>query len=208
MQGTIIVYASTRKQPMGTTTDKTKSYFTYADYCTWSDQKRWELIDGEAFEMTPAPSRSHQDSLRELFLEIGVFLRGKSCTIYSSPFDVRLYDSPEQADNQIPTVVQPDLVVICDQTKLDEQGCRGAPDLVIEITSPGSISRDLKTKLKLYEKHGVKEYWIVSPSEKTISVFNRNKQGLYGKPIVCIGKEKVRSEVLEGICVVVGDVFV
>ena len=193
---------------MGTTTDKTKTYFTYADYCTWSDQGRWELIDGEAFEMTPAPSRSHQDTLRELILEIGIFLRGKRCKIYSSPFDVRLYDSPDQPNSLIPTVVQPDLVVICDKTKLDDQGCRGAPDLVIEITSPGSIARDLKTKLELYEKHGVKEYWIVSPNEKTISVFNRNEQGLYGKPIVFSDKEKVRSEVLEGISVVAGDVFV
>jgi Uma2 family endonuclease len=208
MQETIIVYASTRKRSMGTTTDKTKAHSTYADYCAWSDQRRWELIDGEAFEMTPAPSRSHQDTLRELILEIGIFLRGKPCTIYPSPFDVRLYDSPDQADSQIPTVVQPDLVVICDKAKLDERGCRGAPDLVIEITSPGSISRDLKTKLNLYEKHGVKEYWIVSPSKKTISVFNRNKQGLYGKPIVCIDKEKVRSEVLEGIGIAAGEVFV
>jgi Uma2 family endonuclease len=193
---------------MRTTTDKKKVHSTYADYCSWSDQERWELIDGDAFKMTPAPSRSHQDSLRELFLTIGNFLKGELCTIYSSPFDVRLYDFPEQADTQIPTVVQPDLVVICDQTKLDEQGCRGAPDLVIEITSPGSLSRDLKTKLNLYEKHGVKEYWVVSPSEKTISVFNRNKQGLYDKPSIYVRKEKVRSEILEGISIVAEDVFV
>jgi Uma2 family endonuclease len=192
---------------MGTTTDKKKACSTYADYCTWSDQGRWELIDGEALEMTPAPSRSHQDSLRELFLAIGNFLRGKPCTIYSSPFDVRLYDSPDQTDSQIPTVVQPDLVVICDKTKLDERGCLGAPDLVIEITSPESISRDLKTKLNLYEKHGVKEYWVVNPSEKTVSVFYRNKQEHYDKPAIYTGKEKMRSEILEGISIVVDEVF-
>jgi Uma2 family endonuclease len=187
--------------------DKTIEHFTYADYCSRTDQIRREIIDGQVYEMTPAPSRSHQDVLRELIIRIGLFLKGKPCKVYPSPFDVRLLDNPDQEDNQISTIVQPDLTVVCDNSKLDDKGCRGAPELTIEITSPESLSRDLKTKLALYQKHGVTEYWIVNPGEKTISVFNRNKNGQFGKPIVYSSNDKIRSVVLDGIDITAGEIF-
>ncbi len=190
---------------MGKYIEKTDTKFTYKDYCTWYDE-RWELINGQAFKMTPAPSRCHQDALRELFLKIGNFLKGKPCVIYSSPFDVRLYDTKWQSDESIITVVQPDIVIICDKSKLDEKGCRGAPDLVIEITSPESIIRDEKIKLSLYEKHAVKEYWIVNPTDKTISVYTINKKH-YDKPLVYKNKDTVKSEILKGIKIVVENIF-
>lgn len=190
---------------MGKYIEKTDTKFTYKDYCGWSEE-RWELIDGKAFKMTPAPSKNHQDTLRELFLKIGNFLIGKPCVLYSSPFDVRLFDTKWQSDESITTVVQPDIVVICDHSKLDEKGCRGAPDLVIEITSPESIVRDEKIKLSLYEKHTVKEYWIVNPTDKTISVYTINNKH-YNKPLVYKNKDIVKSDFLKGIKIVVENIF-
>ena len=131
--------------------------YTYGDYLRWDDGERWELIDGVAYNMTPAPNRRHQAILRELSYQFTAFLAGKPCEVYFSPFDVRLPEHNEK-DEEVTTVVQPDLVVICDPDKLDDRGCRGAPDLVNEILSPSTSRKDMKTKLELYEKRGVREY--------------------------------------------------
>src|SRR5665647_2743669 len=122
--------------------------------------ERWELINGQAYNMTPAPSRRHQEISGQLHTLFNNYLRGKTCRIYAAPFDVRLPQMQESYE-QTSTVVQPDLVVVCDKTKLDQQGCKGSPDLVMEITSPSTFQKDLKEKFNLYERVSVLEYWIV-----------------------------------------------
>jgi Uma2 family endonuclease len=140
-------------------------YFTYSDYLQWEGDERWELIDGEAYLMAAAPRRAHQRVCGELFAQFHAFLKGKPCQVYDAPFDVRL--DPYGADD---TVVQPDIVVVCDASKLDDYGCSGVPDLVVEIISPSSAVRDKVEKFRLYRRFGVKEYWIIDPDAKTLRV--------------------------------------
>jgi Uma2 family endonuclease len=158
-----------------------KEIFTYGDYETWPEDQRWELIDGVPYDMTPAPSRRHQEILGALHLQFAAYLKGKPCRVYLAPFDVRLPEGPEE-EAKIKTVVQPDLTVICDRTKLDDKGCKGAPDLAIEITSPHTAAKDAKIKLALYEKAGVREFWLVEPADATVMVFTLNNNKKYGEP--------------------------
>ncbi len=162
--------------------NNTEQLWTYTDYLTWDDSQRWELIDGIAFDMSPAPSRQHQELSGELFRQLANYLKDKPCNVYDAPFDLRLSEKPNSSDNYIDTVVQPDILVVCDKSKLDDRGCNGAPDLIVEITSPSTAKMDLTTKFDLYQKHGVKEYWIVHPAEKTVMVFKLLETGLYGAP--------------------------
>ena len=150
---------------------KTGRKWTYADYLAWPDDERWEIIDGEAYNMSPAPSRLHQEISGKLFGSFYEYLKGKKCKLYAAPFDVRLPDLAGLTDEKIETVVQPDIVIICDRTKLDERGCIGAPDIVVEILSPATSGYDLKVKYQLYQQHGVKEYWIIHPAEQTLLVY-------------------------------------
>ena len=146
-------------------------HYTYADYLTWPDEERWEIIEGAAYDMTPAPSTRHQEISANFVIETGSMLRGLQCKIFAAPFDVRFpKDSASVNDREIDSVVQPDISIICDELKLDEKGCLGAPDLIIEILSKSAI-KDFNIKFKLYEKHQVKEYWIVSPEEQEVSVY-------------------------------------
>ena len=138
--------------------------FTYSDYCTWQDNEQWELVDGKAYAMAPAPSLGHQWISSNLHLLLAGFLKGKPCKVFYAPFDVRL-----NADTNDNTVVQPDLVVICDRAKLADTGCIGAPDMIIEILSPATSRRDRTLKFDLYLQAGVREYWIVDPETKTVS---------------------------------------
>ena len=163
--------------------------FTYGDYRTWPDNERWELIDGVAYDMSPAPSRSHQDICGELFFQFRSQLAGRTCRAYLAPFDVRLPQSDE-ADDDIDTVVQPDIVVVCDRNKLDDKGCKGAPDLVIEILSPYTAHKDLNEKFRLYERVGVKEYWIVHPLDRTVMVFRRDGDS-FGHPAMFAGDDSI-----------------
>ncbi len=171
---------------------------TYGDYLDWDDEERWELIDGVAYNMSPAPLRIHQKISRDLEGQLINYLKDKPCEVYDAPFDVRLPEADED-DNDIVDVVQPDLVVICDEKKLDERGCRGAPDIVVEILSASTASKDMKEKFSLYEKHGVKEYWIVHPLEKLISVFKPGEDGQYGRPDVYSREDKITTPLLEGL---------
>jgi Uma2 family endonuclease len=156
---------------------------SYADYLTWEDGKRWELINGQAVCMSPAPMRQHQKISKLLGRQIDSYLSDKSCEMYYAPFDVRFIETKEDvADDYIDTVVQPDIVVVCDPEKLDDRGCKGAPDLVIEIISPSTARMDLTVKFELYQRYGVKEYWIVHPNDQTILVFKLLESGLYGVP--------------------------
>ncbi|MBP6261468.1 MAG: Uma2 family endonuclease [Chromatiaceae bacterium] len=156
-------------------------YFSYGDYCQWPEGERWELIDGEAFAMAPAPTRLHQEFVVELARQIGNALQGQPCRVYVAPFDVRL-PRKDEADARVDTVVQPDVAVICDPRKLDDKGCRGAPDWIIEILSPASAAHDQIRKRALYERHGVREYWLLHPVDRVLTIYRLGEDGAFGKP--------------------------
>lgn len=162
------------------TAEKLQQKYTYADYTHWPEDKRWELIDGVAYAMT-GPQRLHQDIVFELAGQVRNYLQGKPCKGYVAPFDVRL-PRQDEADAKVETVVQPDLSVICDPSKLDKLGCRGAPDWIVEVLSPSTLLRDMNTKRNLYQQHGVQEYWIVHPEERWLMVYTLDEQGRYGLP--------------------------
>jgi Uma2 family endonuclease len=159
------------------------SGYTYGDYLTWPEEERWELIDGVPYCMSPAPAPLHQEYLVELSRQFANHLRGTACRVYVAPFDVRLPDRDE-ADEEIGTVVQPDLVLVCDPSNIDERGCRGAPDMVIEILSPSTGSKDQLQKLNLYERHAVREYWIVDPMTRVTRVYVLGADRRYGRDSV------------------------
>ena len=144
--------------------------YSYADYLKWTFEGMVELINGKIFKMAPAPSSGHQIILMELSGICWQHLKGKPCKTFIAPFDVRL--SKYKEDKLIDSVVQPDLCIICDPTKIDEKGCNGPPDMIVEILSPSTAQRDLDLKFKLYEENAVKEYWIVQPNDQTVSVFD------------------------------------
>jgi Uma2 family endonuclease len=173
---------------------------TYRDYLTWPEEERWELIEGVPYDMTPAPSRRHQKLVTDLTVQIGPYLKGKTCELYVAPFDVRL-PAGDEKDEEVNTVVQPDLVVVCDPSKLDDRGCRGAPDLAIEILSPATAPRDHITKLALYEKHGVREYWLVHPTDKIVMVYRLGEGGKYGAPAVYSSEQEVKVGIFEDLAV-------
>ncbi|MEW6708591.1 MAG: Uma2 family endonuclease [Candidatus Riflebacteria bacterium] len=157
-----------------------KKKYSYADYLTWQDGRRYELIDGEAFAMTPAPGRFHQFILHRLSLEFGNFFRKKSCEVYTAPFDVRL-ERTTLRGKETRTVVQPDLAVFCNGDLLDDSGAIGAPDLVVEVVSPSTASHDNVRKRHIYEQAGVREYWLVYPEERYVRVYQLDDQGKFGK---------------------------
>lgn len=177
---------------------KSEEKYTYEDYLTWPDDERWELIHGIPYDMSPAPSRKHQDIVVEISRQISNYLKDKPCRLYTAPFDVRL-----ESD----TVVQPDLSVICDKNKLDDKGCNGAPDVIIEILSPSTAAKDMKIKLALYERHGVKEYWVVEPFEQMLLLFSLETGEQYGKPKTFLPPDKVESEAIKGLTVDLKEVF-
>ena len=182
-------------------------HWTYSDYLKWPDDERWEIIDGVAFAMSPAPTTTHQRILRNLGFTINAHLEGKKCEMFMAPFDVRLSDNIWQSDNYVETVVQPDIVVICDQAKIDKRGCKGAPDIVIEILSPTTAAIDMKVKFDLYQRHGVREYWIIHPSEKTLLLYKLDADGLYGKHERYVGNDKVPVPLLGDLVIDFGKVF-
>ena len=147
--------------------EREAEYYTFADYLEWDENVRAELHDGEAVMMAP-PLRVHQGIIIQLVLQIGNFLKGKKCKLYPAPFGVRLFPKKDRSDD---TVFEPDIVVVCDPGKLDERGCNGPPDLVIEITSPSTAKYDRVYKLRKYEMAGVREYWIVDPETSSVQVF-------------------------------------
>ncbi|MDR2095401.1 MAG: Uma2 family endonuclease [Treponema sp.] len=148
--------------------------YTYADILKEDESGRYELLDGEAFMMAP-PSRMHQEILGELFTQLHNFLKGKPCKVYPAPFGVRLFPKKDNSDN---TFFEPDITVVCDHSKLDDQGCNGAPDMVIEILSPSTARYDLLYKLNKYIQAGVQEYWIIDPQDKILHVYTL-EQGYY-----------------------------
>jgi Uma2 family endonuclease len=169
--------------------------FTYGEYSLWPESERWELINGVAFDMSPAPSRQHQLILTGIFGQVYNLLTEVSCEVYCAPFDVRFPDYIEQENSEISTVVQPDLVVVCDKKKLDDKGCIGAPDLVVEILSPSTMSKDLHQKFTLYEKHSVGEYWVISPGDKVLFRYKLSAEGKYTEPEIYEENDILNSDI-------------
>ncbi len=182
------------KPPIG----KKQGKFTYGDYCTWGEDERWELIEGVPYDITPAPLRVHSTIAGGILKQLLPFFDGKSCEVHFAPFDVRLPKGKE-GDEKVDTVVQPDILVVCDEKKLDEKGCRGAPDLVIEIFSPSSASRDAVLKRRIYEKHGVREYWTVDPANRIVYLYSRTESGEFGKMVVFGDADVIKDPLFPGL---------
>lgn len=186
--------------------DFSKKY-TYADYLTWCLKDRVELIKGFLWRMSPAPSSQHQ--------EISVFLtshffhhfKGEKCNVYSAPFDVRFYSESETGEKVQDSVVQPDICVICDPTKVDDKGCVGAPDMVVEILSPSTSEKDLNHKYELYRTNGVREYWVVSPENKSVVIHTLDENGQFVSSRPYTRGHIVSSTVLKGMDLDLSEVF-
>ena len=181
------------------------SSYTYADYLKWNFKERVELIKGKLFKMSPAPNRMHQGLSGYLYYELYNYLKGSKCKAYSAPFDVRLPGKSKE-DKDIVTVLQPDICVICDQSKLDYRGCIGAPDIVVEILSPGNNAVELKNKYDVYEQAGVTEYWVVSPQDKTFLVYTL-QNGKYVPSRLMVAGDVVNSTALAGFSIDLTDLF-
>jgi Uma2 family endonuclease len=180
--------------------------YTYADYCTWSDDERWEFIDGIPYAMSLAPTPRHQDVVGEIFRQAANHSDGQQCRPYIVPLDVRLPVVGEP-DEKVRNVVQPDVIVVCDRHKIDDKGCRGAPDGVVEVLSPGTAAKDQIQKAALYERHGVREYWTVHPIDRIVTVRTLGSDGHYGLPIIHEGKGTLPVCVLSGLAIDLDRVF-
>ena len=180
--------------------------FTYADYLTWPDDERWEIIDGVAYNMSPSPTVSHQEAFADLVTQLRLFLRGKPCRVIPD-CDVLLPKSAE-SEAEIRTVVQPDISVVCSPEKIEGRRIRGAPDLVIEIISPSSASYDHVKKKYLYERAGVKEYWLVDPESRAVAVYTLDPAtGRFAEGHLIEGAEKVPVATLPGLEIDFATVF-
>lgn len=179
--------------------------YTLADALEWPENERIELIEGNAVMMAP-PKRIHQRILSELHLQIAYFLKEKRCEVYPAPFAVRLFEQDGDRPENVDTMVEPDITVVCDPGKLDEIGCKGAPDMVIEILSPSTARNDRITKYRLYERAGVREYWIVDPDTKTVNV-HLLENGQYHSPITYTEKAMVPVSLWDGFSVDLNTVF-
>ncbi|CAH0270472.1 hypothetical protein SRABI27_04232 [Pedobacter sp. Bi27] len=180
--------------------------YSYADYMRFEFEERLEIIKGYIFKMSPAPSRIHQKISGRISNPLYNALNGKKCEVYTAPFDVRLAKKT-QDDKEVFTVVQPDIVVVCDQTKLDRRGCIGAPDIVVEILSPGNNKKELINKYEVYEEAGVKEYWIVSPSEKTFFRYILDDNGKFQPTKLLTEGEEVTTTIIPGFKLILDEVF-
>jgi Uma2 family endonuclease len=185
--------------------------YSYADYLTWTDDKMREIIDGIVY-LFSAPTRKHATAIISFIVKAATFIRKKKgkCKIYTAPFDVRLPVDGETDNNKIYNVVQPDICVICDPSKLDEKGCIGAPDLVVEVNSPSTTKREMNQKFFLYEKAGVKEYWVVFPISKAVTVFLLQPTGKYDEGTtyeVIYGTTKVPVQTLKGLIIDLEELF-
>lgn len=159
--------------------DLSKKY-TYADYLNWQFDEMVELIRGKVYRMSPAPNLNHQKVSTHFVGLIYGHLVGEQCKVFHAPFDVKLPLPPTKiVQEKIDTIVQPDICVVCDQSKLDDKGCTGAPDWIIEILSKGTSKKDLNEKFELYQHAGVPEYWVVHPLEGTLIIFRLNEAGKY-----------------------------
>jgi Uma2 family endonuclease len=180
--------------------------YSYADYLQWKFKERLELIRGSIFQLS-APNTNHQIVAVELTKQLSIFLEGKACHVFAAPFDVRLPRPGKTADNLVKTVVQPDICVVCDESKIDEKGVCGAPDLVVEILSPGNTKHEVRTKFELYEEAGVREYWLINPEEENIIIYllDENKKLNSGK--MYAGGDIISSTAVAGFTIDVEQLF-
>ena len=199
----------TLEEPVITSLDQLDplGIYSYADYLLWQFQERVELFKGQLFPMA-APNRMHQRYSARLSFPVQAYLTGKSCELYPAPFDVRLPDSKRKPkfDGDIYTVVQPDLCVVCDTEKLDDRGCLGAPDLIVEILSPGNTRKEMSNKFRLYEEAGVREYWVVEPQDRFVLIYVLRGEEFVGlRPAT--EDQPLTSTVLPGLTIDLATVF-
>ena len=180
--------------------------YTFADVLAWDKDERAEIINGEVVIMAPPPAREHQKISGELFAQLHAYLKGKRCEVYAAPFAVRLFEQDGDSPEDVDTMVEPDITIVCDPSKLDKHGCKGAPDMVAEILSPSTRRHDRLTKFNLYQRAGVREYWIVDPTDKSVQVFTL-EGGHYIAKDFGAADDKVRVNVLEDCVIDLSEVF-
>jgi Uma2 family endonuclease len=181
--------------------------YTYADYLLWQFKERVELLKGK-LRLMAAPNVHHQRITLKISSPIWLFLKNHNCDVFTAPFDVRLpLPASKQTENKVATVVQPDICIICDRTKLDEQGCMGAPNLIVEILSPGNSKKEMREKYNLYQESGVTEYWVVFPSEQVLQRYILNDQGIYQAQLPNVEGDMVNITFLPGFELSVGELF-
>ncbi|MBE7173457.1 MAG: Uma2 family endonuclease [Williamsia sp.] len=181
--------------------------YTYADYLIWKYEERLELIRGKIFKMSPAPNPVHQQLTMKISGELFLFLKGTQCQVYPAPLDVRLPVQNRKKDHEVTTVVQPDVCVICDLSKIDDKGCCGAPDLVVEILSPGNSRKEVRLKFELYEEAGVKEYWLVNPAEQNLVVYVQKEAGKFEGGKMYTDGDQLESWAVPGFILEVSEIF-
>lgn len=179
--------------------------YTLADVLAWPEQERAELIEGAPVLMAP-PSRIHQEIVSELIRQLGNYLDGKTCRAYPAPFGVRLFERAGDRPENVDTIVEPDVSIVCDPRKLDELGCKGAPDMVAEVLSPSTQRHDRLVKYNLYQRAGVREYWIVDPENKTVQV-SILEDGRYRLAEVYTAQDVAKVNVLDGCFVELSKLF-
>ena len=181
--------------------DLVNGIYSYADYLVWKIKERVELLKGKILEMS-VPSPIHQEISGNLQGALFVFLKNSKCKLYTAPFDVRF---PQKGESQVYTVVQPDLCVVCDFEKIDSKGCVGAPDLVVEILSPGNSKKEMKSKFALYQEEGVREYWVVDPERELVFVYVADNKKF--KPTIPIADDYVYSTIFPDFKIHTSDLF-
>lgn len=188
--------------------DLKNGLYTYADYLTWTFEQTVEIIKGKILPMS-APSRKHQEISWSLTLKIGNHFANHPCRAYAAPFDVRLLDKSKsaKANKNIITVVQPDICIVCDLKKLDDKGCLGAPDLVVEILSPGNSTKEMKTKKQLYEENEIREYWIVDPERECAFQFHLTESGVYSPATIYVKEDVLECVIFPDLKVALEDIF-
>lgn len=183
-----------------------KPRYSFADALSWDDDERAEIIYGEVVMMAPPPSSVHQGISFELCRQLGNYLKGKRCKAYSAPFAVRLFETDGDRPEDVDTMVEPDISIVCDPGKIDKRGCKGAPDMVVEILSPSTQRHDRFTKFSLYQRAGVREYWIVDPDIKTVQSFILENGHYSVKEFGTVG-DKMRVNILEDCIIDLSDIF-
>lgn len=183
-----------------------KERYTFADVLTWPDNERAELIDGEPVMMAP-PTTAHQLISFEIGRQLGNYLEGKKCRAIPAPFAVRLFEKDGDSPEDVDTMVEPDISVVCDSSRLDKHGCKGAPDMVVEILSPSTQRHDRLVKLGLYQRARVREYWIVNPEDQTVQVMLLDDGGVLQLHEVYDRQSVAKVNVLDGCFIELSKVF-
>ena len=184
---------------------KENKKYTYADYLTWSDEEKWEIIDGIPY-MQAAPSWQHQSISVELVAQFSSYLKNKTCKVFHAPFDLIIPDKTE-TEEETTTIVQPDIVIICDKNGLKGTGYYGVPPLIIEILSPSTARRDKLYKLNKYETVGVQEYWMIEPDLKLVSVFKMQENKKYARPEMYTEEDFIEVSIFPDLVIDLKSVF-